>query len=115
MVLGRPPGDLWRTAHDADCDPRYGENARIHVTVRDAAGVRILDETAPMNDDGGFTFAFDVPSGSVTGAAMVSAMPYNVDWCDDTGRNNRVAAAGSIGQIDRASCALPVRILTITP
>jgi hypothetical protein len=102
------------TAPDADCDPRYGKNARIHVTVTDAAGTRVLDETAPMHDGGGFTYTFDVPPGTARGSAWVSAMPHNLDWCDDTGRNNRVAASPS-DSLDRASCVEPVRSLTITP
>ena len=103
------------TAPDADCVPRYGENARIHVTVTDAAGARILDATSPMNDAGGFTYSFNVPVDSAAGAATVTAMPYNIDWCDDTGRNNRADGYVRAGELTRASCAQPVRILTITP
>ncbi len=103
------------TAPDADCDPRYGRNARIHVTVTDAVGTRILDETAPMNDAGGFSYAFDVPPGAAPGAATVTAMPHSVDWCDDTGRNNRMPTSLADDEFDRASCVEPVRILTITP
>lgn len=102
-------------APDADCNPRYGTNARIHVTMTDAAGSKVFDDTAPMNDAGGFTFAFDVPPGSSAGAASVTAQPYNLDWCDDTGRNNRVAESLPTSGLDRVSCALPVQILMITP
>jgi hypothetical protein len=102
------------TAPDAECDPRYGKDARIHVIVTDARGTKVLDTTAPMNDAGGFTYAFDVPLHTAAGAATVTAMPYDVDWCDDTGRNNRVAASGLAVKLDRASCAQPVRLLTIT-
>jgi hypothetical protein len=83
--------------------------------MTDAAGSKVLDETAPMNDAGGFTFAFDVPPGSSVGAASVTALPYNVDWCDDTGRNNRVAEPRPASGLDRVSCALPVQTLMITP
>ncbi|WP_104173031.1 hypothetical protein [Arthrobacter sp. Y81] len=103
------------TAPDADCDPRYGENARIHVTVTDAAGARILDATSPMNDAGGFTYSFNVPVNSAAGAATVTATPYNTDWCDDTGRNNRAGGPDQAGGLTPASCVQPVRILTITP
>lgn len=103
------------TAPDADCDPRYGEHARIHVTVTDAAGAQVLDATSAMNDAGGFTYSFNVPVNSAAGAATVTAMPYNIDWCDDTGRNNRADGSGRAGELTRASCAQPVRILTITP
>ena len=47
--------------------------------------------------------------------ATVTAMPYNIDWCDDTGRNNRAGGSIRAGDLTRASCAQPVRILTITP
>jgi hypothetical protein len=103
------------TAPDADCDPRYGEHARIHVTVTDAAGTKVLDATSAMNDAGGFTYTFIVPVNSAAGAATVTAMPYNIDWCDDTGRNNRAGGSGQARELTRVSCAQPVRILTITP
>jgi hypothetical protein len=40
-------------------------------------------------------------------------MPRNIDWCDDTGRNNRVATVAG-DQLERAACALPLKPLTIT-
>jgi hypothetical protein len=40
-------------APDAECNPRYGDNARIRATVNDAANTKVIDVTAPMNDDGG--------------------------------------------------------------
>lgn len=103
------------TAPDAGCNPRYGQHARIHVTVTDAAGVKVVDATSPMNDAGGFTYSFSVPADSAAGAATVTAMPYNIDWCDDTGRNNRAYGSAGAGHLTRASCAQPVRILTIAP
>lgn len=102
------------TAPDARCNPGYGKDARIHVIVTDAGGTKVLDTTAPMNDAGGFTYAFGVPLHAAAGAATVTAMPYGVDWCDDTGRNNRAAASGSTAALGRASCAQPARLLTIT-
>ena len=100
------------TAPDADCNPRYGDNARIQVTITDATNVKVIDATAPMRDAGGFTYAFEVPAQTAVGDAAVSAVPYNIDWCDDTGRNNR--AVGGAGTLQRASCALPMKPLTIT-
>ena len=101
------------SAPDADCDPRYGSDARIEVTVTDASGAEVVHETAPMNDGGGFTYAFTVPSETAAGEASVTAMPYNVDWCDDTGRNNR--ASGTLGvELEVVSCAMPVKPLLIT-
>ena len=43
-----------------------------------------------MNDAGGFSYAFEVPAGTSAGEAVITAMPFNIDWCDDTGSNNRV-------------------------
>lgn len=100
------------TAADADCNPRYGDNARIRVTVRDAASVQVLDATAPMNDAGGFSYTFEVPAQTAVGDAAVTAMPHNIDWCDDTGRNNR--ARGAAVTLHRASCAEPMKPLSIT-
>jgi hypothetical protein len=105
------------SAPDADCDPRYGHDAQIEVIVTDASGAEVVRETAPMNDGGGFTYTFTVPSDTAAGEASVTALPYNVDWCDDTGRNNRVSGtAGAAAGVDleRASCALPLRPLLIT-
>lgn len=99
-------------ASDADCDPRYGENARIQVTVTDAAGAKVINITAPMNDAGGFTYTFQVPPQAAVGDAAVEATPYGIDWCDDTGRNNR--AAGPDATIVRVSCAARIEPLNIT-
>jgi hypothetical protein len=99
------------TAPDAGCNPRYGENALIQVIVTDAAGVTVFDATAPMNDAGGFTYSFAVPAPAAAGDAAVTAMPYSIDWCDDTGRNNR--AEGAAVTLQRASCAPPTKRLSI--
>jgi hypothetical protein len=99
-------------AENSDCDPRYGENARIQVLVTDANGERIVDTVAPMDDAGGFTFTFDVPAQTALGKAAVEAYPHNVDWCDDTGKNNRASEAEV--PLIRASCAERIELLTIT-
>ncbi|MGX9898823.1 hypothetical protein ACW0JT_01210 [Arthrobacter sp. SA17] len=101
------------TAADADCDPRYGENALIWVVVTDAVGTEIIDETADMNDAGGFTYSFKIPPHAAPGEGFVTATPYAVDWCDDTGRNNR--AGGAVPALQLVSCATPMKPLTITP
>ena len=109
------PGDrVTVMAPDAVCDPRYGKNARIHVTMTDSAGVEVLAATAPMNDAGGFSYGFDVPAGTAAGESAITAMPFNIDWCDDRGRNNRVAEAGAALALDRVSCVMPMKPLTIT-
>lgn len=99
-------------APDSDCDPRYGQGARIQVTVTDAVGRRILRTTAPMSDAGGFAYSFDVPPHARPGRASVEAYPYGVDWCDDTGRNNRVSDAEV--SLLRASCVARLEPLMIT-
>jgi hypothetical protein len=106
------PGDkVTVTAPDAVCNPRYGENARIQVTVTDATSVEVVNTTAPMNDAGGFIYSFEVPA-QTAGDAAVTAIPYNIDWCDDTGKNNR--ADGAAVTLQRASCVMPMKPLSIT-
>ena len=100
-------------APDADSNPRYGQNARIQVIMTDAAGVDVVTATAPMNDAGAFTYSFHVPAGTAAGESAITAMPFNIDWCDDTGRNNR--AAGAANGLTRVSCVFPQKPLAITP
>ena len=99
-------------APDADCNPRYGANARIQITVADSSGAKVVNTTSGMNDGGGFSYTFIVPAGTAPGQASVTAVPYDVDWCDDTGRNNRVAGAAVV-QSQQASCVFPAKPLTI--
>lgn len=88
----KPGDEVTVSAPDTTCDARYGQGARIQVTFTDAAAVTVLEELAPMTDDGGFTFAFTVPAAAAAGEGGVSAVPYGLDWCDDTGVNNRAGA-----------------------
>ena len=99
-------------ALESDCDPRYGENARIQLIVTDSNGTDILSTTVPMSDAGGFTYSFSVPTRTTLGKASVQAYPYEIDWCDDTGQNNRVSGADI--SFVRASCAERIESLTIT-
>ncbi len=96
----------------ASGNPSYGQDAKIEVTLTDAAGTEVFRQTAPMNNDGGFTFSFKVPAGMKPGKAGVTAVPYRLDWCDDTGRNNRLTRQGA-GDIARTSCVIPIFPLTI--
>ena len=80
--LSAKPGDRVAVmAPDAVCDPRYGANARIQVTMTDATGVEVLTATAPMNDAGGFSYGFELPAGIAAGEAAITAMPFNIDVC----------------------------------
>ncbi|WP_239437227.1 hypothetical protein [Arthrobacter alpinus] len=106
-------GSISISAEDATCDPRYGDGAQIQVEVMDASGATIVTELAPMNDAGGFSITLDLPATAVPGRGMVTAYPHNLDWCDDTGRNNRVGRAAGTG-IERVSCVMPSAPLTIT-
>ncbi|KQN91267.1 hypothetical protein [Arthrobacter sp. Leaf69] len=109
------PGDtVTVTAPDANCDPRYGGKARIQVTMTDVAGVEVLAATAPMDGAGGFTYSFAVPARTAAGESLITAMPFNIDWCDDTGRNNRVTGAGAALALERVSCVIPMKPLNIT-
>ncbi|WP_243400013.1 hypothetical protein [Arthrobacter glacialis] len=101
-------------ADDASCNPRYGENAQIQVEVYDGSGAKVLETLAPMNDAGAFSVSLDLPTDAVPGEGMVAAYPYNVDWCDDMGRNNRVGALGA-QEITLVSCAIPSMPLRIEP
>lgn len=109
----RPGERVTVQAQDAGCNPRYGANARIHISVTDSSGATVVNTTSAMNDGGGFTYAFVIPSRTAKGQATVAAVPYNIDWCDDTGRNNRVAG-GAVALLQRASCVMPVKPLTIS-
>jgi hypothetical protein len=64
-----------------------------------------------MSDAGEFSYAFTVPADLPVGEATVTAMPYAIDWCDGTGKNNRVSGGADV---IRASCVMPVETLTIT-
>jgi hypothetical protein len=99
------------SAPAATCDPRYGPNAYVQVTVTDEGGAETINTTAPMTDAGEFAYTFTVPAGMAVGTAEVTAMPHNIDWCDDTGMNNR--AKGTL-QLELASCVRPVETLTVT-
>lgn len=107
----KPGGRITVSADDARCNPRYGGNAQIQLELYDGSGAKVMELLAPMNDAGGFSTVIEVPASAVPGAGSVSAYPYNVDWCDDTGRNNRVGAM----DIQRASCVMPSEALTIEP
>jgi hypothetical protein len=109
------PGDrVTVSAPETTCDARYGRDAQVKVTVRDAGGAEVLDELAPMTDDGGFSFVFTVPLAAAPGEAAVVAYPYNLDWCDDTGVNNRAAAPQTLVLVSCAERMVPLVILAGT-
>ncbi|WP_207345589.1 hypothetical protein [Arthrobacter sp. E3] len=110
------PGDsVMVSAKDATCNPRYGPHAQIKVEVFDSAGTMVVERTGPMNDAGGFSFNFELPVAAVPGTWMVSAFPHDVDWCDDTGRNNRVGRGPGGEDMQRVSCVLPSLELLVAP
>ncbi|MFJ4263467.1 hypothetical protein ACIPYU_13585 [Paenarthrobacter nicotinovorans] len=108
----RPGEAVTISAPGAKCDPRYGPDAQVLIVITDAAGVEVLKATAPMTDTGAFTFTVDIPAQIAPGVLAVNASPDGVDWCDDTGRNNRVALGAA--ELARASCAVRTEPLTIT-
>jgi hypothetical protein len=100
------------SALDATCNPRYGGNAQVRIVFTDATGVEVLNTTAPMSDKGGFAFTTEVPLRAAVGEVAVYAAPEGVDWCDDTGKNNR--AGPGEAELEMASCAKPMKPLNIT-
>ena len=105
-------------------DPIHGHVAAVSVGICGGTPVLDLDyaedSTAEtdmnvvMNDAGGFSYGLVIPAGTAAGEATITAMPFNIDWCDDTGRNNRVPGAGAAVTLERVSCVIPARPLTIT-
>lgn len=89
-----------------------GDYVFPEIVVKDSEGTGILITTASMSDAGGFTYSFSVPSQATPGKASVQAYPYQIDWCDDTGLNNRLSGADI--SFVRASCAERIEPLTIT-
>lgn len=100
-------------ADDSECNPRYGQDASIKITVTDSAGKQVIDTTAPMNDAGGFTYTFNVPANTAPGTGSIAAYPDGIDWCDDTGRNNRAQAGPH--NFTLVSCVMPQESITIFP
>jgi hypothetical protein len=107
----RPGESVTISAPEAKCDPRYGSDAQVLIVITDAAGMEVLKATAPMTDTGAFSFTVDIPVQTAPGVLAVNASPDGVDWCDDTGRNNRVGLGAA--ELERASCAVRMEPLTI--
>lgn len=110
----RAGGTVGIDADEADCDPRYGGAAQVEVFVTTIDGGRILRELAPMTDAGGFSTEVVVPPGTPPGEYLVSAYPYGIDWCDDTGVNNRLSRGAGDGLV-RVSCAAAGLPLVVLP
>ncbi|MGL3805324.1 hypothetical protein ACSYDW_04440 [Paeniglutamicibacter sp. R2-26] len=107
LQAGEP---LTVSAPDATCDPRYGERARIRIELLDARNEVLLTELAPMGDAGAFEHTLLIPAGTKPGSYGISATPHDLDWCDDTGRNNRVGDPGPGRRgpaVVRVACATP--------
>lgn len=105
-----PGGTLRISAPDATCDPRYGEDAKVRIDLVNVRQEVLLTELAPMSDAGAFTHALEIPASLEPGSYGISAAPDGVDWCDDTGRNNRLENPdfGDTGLgVLRAACGVP--------
>ena len=77
----------------------------------------LLSELAPMSDEGSFSHVLDIPATLKPGSYGSSAAPDSVDWCDDTGHNNRVENPGfrdSGLSAVRAACATPHVAVRVT-
>lgn len=111
-AAARPGDQVTVSAPDTTCDARYGAEAQIQVELLDPYGTKVLQELAPMSDDGAFSFVFTVPAGVAPGKAGVTAHPYNVDWCDDTGVNNRAGAGPqTLALVSCAERLVPLTVL----
>lgn len=112
-----PGGELIISAPDATCDPRYGQDAQIQIELLDSANQVIDTKLAPMADAGSFDYAMKLPASLKPGTYGISATPHNLDWCDDTGKNNRTEnpGFGTTGLVMvRASCVTPLEQLSVT-
>lgn len=119
-----PGSHVTVSAKDADCNPAYGDGAQVQLEIMDGSGAKVVDTLAPMNDAGGFSAVVTIPASAVPGLGAVVAYPYDLDWCDDTGQNNRLKGSGDTGNgsagtgagdLQRASCEIPMEALTIEP
>ncbi|GAB3537069.1 hypothetical protein GCM10027403_20010 [Arthrobacter tecti] len=103
--------DVTVRASDADCNPRYGAAAQVEVQLIKLRNDVVASGTGPMGDSGAFEYTLTVPDDAPLGEYVVVAMPYRVDWCDDTGRNNRVSGSAAL---ERVACVRPEAPLTVT-
>lgn len=111
-------GTVGISAGDADCDPSYGDSAQVEIIIMTSGSERVLRTLAPLKDAGGFSAEVVVPADAEPGDYLVSAYPYAVDWCGDTGGNNRLSQGGgrtdTVGLV-RASCAATGVPLVVLP
>lgn len=98
------------SAPAAACNPSYGTDAKVGISISTDFGEKLLDTKAPMEDSGAFEYSYRIPKTAKLGVLSVSAAPANVDWCDDTGTNNRLT---NESDIERTSCMIPVKQLAI--
>lgn len=105
------PGEtLGISAPGATCNPGYGKDAQVRIELVDNQQQVVSTELAPMSDDGAFTHDLRIPGGTTPGSYGITAIPDGMDWCDDTGRDNRLCVADlGVNGISaaRASCAVP--------
>lgn len=116
-TLVAPGGTLRVSAPDATCNPRYGEDAKVRIDLVNERQEVLLSEISPMSDAGAFTHTLAIPDALRPGTYDISATPDGVDWCDDTGQNNRLENPGfeSTGMaVVRASCGIPYVHLRVT-
>lgn len=105
-------GTLRISAPEATCNPSYGNNAQIEIQLVDSKHKVIETKLAPMTDTGSFNYQLTVPSTLRAGTYSISALPHDLDWCDDTGVNNRLKNSNIQNSgvvIVRASCITPFK------
>lgn len=110
-------GTLRVSAPEATCNPSYGNNAQIEIQLVDSKHKVIETKLAPMTDTGSFNYQLTVPSTLRAGTYSISALPHDLDWCDDTGVNNRLKKSSiqnSSVVVVRASCVTPFKDFKVT-
>lgn len=110
-------GTLRVSAPEATCNPSYGDKAQIEIQLLDSQHKVLETQLAPMRDTGSFDYQLALPSTLRAGTYSISAFPHDLDWCDDTGVNNRLKNSSSQNSgvvIVRASCVIPIKEFTVT-
>lgn len=89
-----------------ECDPRYGRDAEVQISLSDGRSHPLLDVRAPMSSAGAFEAELVIPEDAEPGDYFVSAIPYDIDNCFDTN-------ARSSETITRTSCAALLKPLIV--
>lgn len=67
------------SAPAATCNPSYGADAKVEISISTASGEKLLDTKAAMEDNGAFEYSYRIPKSAKPGVLAVSAAPADVD------------------------------------